>query len=63
MNTNVKLKLCDYIIRITGIIFWYNVLIMVFNNRISKDRISLSVFTLILGYIGVKVKNYLVSKN
>ena len=45
MNANTKLKLCNYIIRGTGIIFWYNVLMMIFNNGVSKDRVLVSVFT------------------
>ena len=63
MDANTRLKLCNYIIRITGILFWYNVLMMIFNNGVSKDRVLVSVFTLIVGYMGLKVKNYLVSKN
>ena len=63
MDANTRLKLCNYIIRITGILFWYNVLMMIFNNSVSKDRVLVSVFTLIVGYMGLKVKNYLVSKN
>ena len=63
MNANTRLKLCNYIIRIAGILFWYNILIMIFNNSVSKDRVLVSVFTLIVGYMELKVKNYLVSKN
>lgn len=63
MNTNTKIKLCNYIIRGTGVVFWYNVLMIIFNNDISKDRVLVSVFTLIVGYMELKVKNYLVSKN
>lgn len=63
MNANTRLKLCNYIIRIAGILFWYNVLMMIFNNSVSKDRVLVSVFTLIVGYMELKVKNYLVSKN
>ena len=63
MDANTRLKLCNYIIRIAGILFWYNVSMMIFNNSVSKDRVLVSVFTLIDGYMGLKVKNYLVSKN
>lgn len=54
-----EVKIIDYIIRGTGIVFWFNLLNLLFNKDTAvelKIRLIMMVSSLLIGYGLVKIK-------
>lgn len=59
MNKKTKINICDIIVRATGIVFWFNLLSVMFTDRTFYEGMPFMIGSLIIGYIAHKERNFL----
>lgn len=58
IKTNIIKSVLPYIIRVTGIVFWFNILNIIFYKDFTVTRVVIILLCLLLGYISNNIKKH-----